>query len=471
MDIYILNKNNRKIQDKLERELPGYNMRVFPTVESFYEYVTHTAVLADMFIITDGGITRDDGVEVSSSFSVLHKLFEYEYFDPKTTVFLNKADNLEHKSKYEFLQKKLIEKGKDVSLISKNIVEVDDLRDIITQSTITFKPRVTNQKAVVQVKRGARTLSTKVLPTYSTDETIAIALHKIDTVSQIVKENHKDNKTPLTVEDESANTIEELPSDFDITFQEVKPEYRHVKYIAVTGDGGTGVSTTALTLALNGCLEDRTLLIDADTYLGLSNLVENVLPANHFYNIDLERILIDKDDAISDVLNSDNMQNLHIMTITLPTIRAVGMDAMEYMILNLLTLIQDNYKYIIIDLPFRVINQYATLLSKADVIMASCPPYLNKVVGLLGAVKRSEIIQSTKAYKDGLFMTYMTGMPDLNGFNPISIKEFTVYADNFLQREVPCINPYICMDNQYVAQDRFRAIIDRADMIFNKKGE
>ena len=467
MDIYILNRNYKKIQDRLQHELPGYNVRVYPNVEDFLDYVKKTAVIADMLIVTDMGVLRDD-IDMDTSALNLKHLLDYEFFDPKTVIFMNKKENESLLSKYEFIKRKLVSEKREAEIITQPTLELDDIRAVITRNTTSFKPLSTNKKAVVQVKRGARTITSTVLPVYSGEGTVAVELNKVDAIGQIVKLNHKDNETIIKGEGEEY-PIEELPEDFEMSFEEVPKAPKSVKYITVTGDGGSGVSTTALTLALNGSQEAKTLLIDADTYLGLSNLIEQKIPGGKYYEIDLEKITEEKDTAIEDLILTTSTPNLHVMTITLPTVRAVGTEAIEYIILNLLSMLEDNYKYVIIDLPFRVINNYATLLSKSDLILASCPPYLNKLVALLGYIRTSKVIRNTKAYKNNLMMAYMTGTPDLNGLGPITIREFNAYSNDILNRVIPCTNPYVCMDNQYICLDRFHAILDKANKIFSKE--
>lgn len=467
MVIHILNRNVKKIEDKMSIDLPGYTIKVFPSAVDYLSYVKHSAAMLDMFIVTDGGVSGGD-YDINENISCLKEVFNFDLFTPDIIVFMNAKDKQEQYDKYAYLQKMLSKMNVPSTIEQFDVLDFNSVYDIITRNTMTYSPTVSDKKVVVQVDRGSKAISTKIIPELSSTNTVAIELG-VDSMTDIIKNNGKDNSEPI-VGNIKEDKIKPIPEDFDIDLDFTKGKERHVKYIVVTGLGGSGVSTTALTMAETGAQEGKVLLIDANTSMGLSHIVEKVLPSKSYLEISLEKLILERDLAIDKYKNNYvNSPNLHIMVGTLPAIRSIGKGPVEYLILNFLSMVEEQYEYIVIDLPLDYLENFSVLLSRADLILASSAPYLHKLVPLIMSIKNSLILK-TKAYGQGLVFGYMTGQPDLNELAMTTIKEFKLYCNNILGKELQCTRSYICEENNYIANEHFRGIIDKADSILNKAG-
>lgn len=465
MNVHIINPHKVEIDRALRVELPGVTIKIFANAVEYAEYVFMSAALLDMLIITDSGMVSEDS-KVDENFASLKRVFNYDLFTCDTIICLNKTGNEEHKSKYEYLRSFLNLSNRNLEILEKSKVDIETIKQIITRNTAVYKPLVTNKKAVIQIDRNSKAVSSRVIPEASTDNAIAVELN-VDTTEQLIKLNNRKNAQKIKVEDESLEEIDELLWEDELSFESLTPTRKHIKYIVTTGLGGSGVSTTALIMAMTGSTEGKTLLIDANPGLGLSYIVEGKIPNSKYLEFSIEDIIAKRDDIMTNYMNLDlKNKDLHIMVSTLPALRSMGEGVIEYIILNLLSLIEDQYKYIVIDLPLSITRQYTTLLDKADVIITSSAPYKHKYIPLLQQIKTS-IITKTRAYDRGTFFNFFTGAPDLNRLDTSSIKEFSMFSKKILGKAIRCTRSFPCSDNQYVANDIFRGIVDISEDIVN----
>lgn len=462
MRVVIINKNDKVLLAKLTDQLPGYQIEVYPTVKEYQDYLVKSSDRADLFIMTDNGV----GDNIDRGIVTLSEISNYKLFKPKEVVMLNKEDNTILYNKYEFIREDFLQRSINCIIIRKPEVFIDDIRLAIVERVSNFNPNERHKRAVVQVKRGSNELGDRIIPKYSTGNSMLVEMYTPTVPTETIKEQYKDNKVFIFQDDEMEEEIEPLDS-LNI---EIVEEVRHdlVKYIQVSSNPNSGGSTTALIMAKSGAEEGKTLLVDLSYSLGLSYLAEVNLHPEEYTEIDLTEMVISRSDKLDYLRDKANTEvNLHIMRITLPVIREVGYGVLEYLVSNMLTLIEHNYRYIILDIPLELNKYYNSLSSKVDLLIPVSPPYLNNYIPMLNKLKENS--GDTATFKNSQMVIFMSGLPNQNGIAPVSRNILRDYTKSILNKDIPITAIHISNKRNYVQSHIFREIIDMGNRFLSRE--
>lgn len=461
MRVVIINKNVDVIKAKLSEQLPGYKIEVYESIHTYNEYLKRSADRADVFIMTDNGIgdNLDKGIITFSDISI------YKLFKPKNVIILNRETNSVLFKKYEFVQADFRKRGIECTIVRKADVTLEDIKVAITDRVQIYNPNARNQKAIIQVRRGTQGLGSKILPIYSTEETMLVELNTPTVPKETIKNQYMNNTVPV-FSDSDEQQLQSLENMEIELVEEINADL--VKYIQVSSNANSGASTTAMILAKSGAEEGKTLLVDLSYSLGLSYLAETNLHPNEYVEIDLTEMAKSRSDKVDYIIEkASSQERLHIMRSTLPLVREVGYGVLQYLVANVLSLIEHNYKYIILDMPFDIASNYQALSPKVDLIIAVSPPYMSNFVPMIS--KLSETLGGTYAYKNNRILIFIAGIPNFNGLQPVSRTILNEYTQNLTGKQIPITAIHVSNTQNYVQSHIFREIIEAGNELMSRE--
>lgn len=359
----------------IRRELHGrlaYDIDAFRTAADVLEALQNHPISTTILVITDTGISPDAYGQYQGK-ADLKNLLQYVTFRADRVIYLNKSGDGRNtktdsqlRDSVEFILNEYAEA--EVEVYSEPEYRIERIKEIILTSKFN-KDRHPEMGEVIIKRRGTKEVSAELIK----EENITapkVIYHPL------AKQEHV-NK--LTIDREIPTDIgEDMPviggPEQDYVMDMLKPERKlKEKIIAVTGLRGTGVTTTALTLANTLSEIHKVLIIDLNIYnLGMSHTITK-MKNEKLFNIGLPEILKNRMNErpinkIKDVIV--NGKTLHALTLNKDLFELTCIDMI---ILNIVDAIGIEYDYIILDVP--LIEETPYLMNLPDLFVICTPPF------------------------------------------------------------------------------------------------
>lgn len=463
MKIVILARKANEIKQDLDAMLPGNVISAYEDVHILHDYVYKTVLQANIMIVEDEGVASENNI--LQGFSDLMDILEYKFTNVEKVIFLNKPSNPQYLEKYKYIEsvfKKLNEAPDRLIQLPDIVISTMEhttmtVKSLILSFDTSYDVPSTDDVCVIQKPRKASVVRSKIIEEEQTDAEYYASFNKFD--SSEIKSSFKGNTEPFPLN--KVTPLDEIQVSSDEILSQKILKLKD-KYLAITGVENSGVSTTSLVLANSATEFGKVLLIDLDIdNMGLSYLAEQLYMNKEEYSdkvncIDLTQVIIEDYSTVEKQTYSTCP--LHIMTIKLPLVDTLK--DIEFLIINMLSLISDRYDYVLFDLPLRVLSHYPVLLSKfVDKLVITNIPYLNKTVSTLRQIRNSSIPYLT-CYKKDKVVAFSIGMSDKNGLLPITKDIYKKYSNFILGKAVQCTGIFTLKSRDYFKPSIFKEIID-----------
>lgn len=387
-----------RIKEFLDRNLNSVTVDGCKDIMELENKTSQTFLRCDVLLMRDDAFidSKTNIKDYSITGSLIYTILKREYFEANKIIAMVSEDNIEILDLLKGINTSEDIKT-EIDIMSKKSFTMNTVKQIVLENSNVFENEEPEYLYVVKTARGKEIDRNKL---HTTEEVpMKVVLQGSNYDIQNIKESTKDiykgkklreiNKYNKDLD----NTDEEIAdSDIAVSTESVKEVEHRCKTYLLTGEPKSGTSTMALIAGATASQRYKTLLIDMNwNNLGLSFLVEKTL-------IDYEINSMNISDYIAggniEKIKTDmyNKAQLHILNLSLPIKSVFTRYDYGYIINIILNYAKDVYDYILIDSSIYELKDYPKLLSNLDRIYITTPPYMNNIVSIMTAIKKSNLV-------------------------------------------------------------------------------
>lgn len=335
---------------------------------------------------------------IAESGTVLLQSFAKPFLSVERLLFLNnpnKNHNIFQIAQYVTEEVNIKGRAK-AEIKTRDSFSVEEVKSFIIEFKGDYTDVNPEYKYVIRKKRS-ESINNAVLPNLSTDRVLIADYAEMNIEKERIKKQSKEitkgeELEELVSPDQEIQTIDIMVPDW---IRELNNNDN--KFIGVAGESKSGTSTSALIIASSASEIDKTLLVDMNfSNLGLSYLVEKTIIESEVNNIIMSELIkggTTTNESGLRILKNESMkkEKLHILTLDLTTTQLLVTERdFCFYLKNLLSSIENNYRFIVFDIPLDRIKDFRPIVDRLDKMILVSPPYMNNIVSTLTCLTQEE---------------------------------------------------------------------------------
>ena len=360
----IIGSEAKDIQRDIHKRI-SYQTETYKDMNEILTALEEHPISTNILMFTDTGISADAHGQYQGK-ADLKKLVTYVTFKADRIIYLNKSTNKNLLESVDFILKEYA--TAEIEIYSEDAFRIERVKEIVL-STKFLKEKEPVMGEVIIKKRGSKEVSAELIGE-SNITAPKVIYHPLAMVERPAPPRSRREISSDVDLDRYDGDIEDRDYSIDI----LRPERKiKEKIIAVTGIRGSGVTSTAFTLANTLSELHKVLIVDLNVYnLGLSHIVTKV-ENEKLFRIDLPKIIARRFDKrpSEEIKNMVvNGKTLHCLTLDRDLFELACMDMV---ILNIIDMVGSEYDYIVLDIP--LIEESPYLLNLPDLFILCAPPF------------------------------------------------------------------------------------------------
>ena len=384
--LIIIGSRADSIKRDIETQLT-YDVRAYNTINEVYREIEKIPMACNIMLIMDDGVIQSPD-DYYSGTSTLKKLVQFPTLKVDRYLYLSYSFNQEVCDKVSFILEQFKDKSSVVDVRTAPDWKLMKIKEAILHESKDRETQILKSEIIIK-PRGAVEVKTREV-TEMPHATPKITKHYLASESkQTITNKKRIEINPDAEQPELGEDVDISDSDKDI-LRKIATENKRIiqeRVIAVTGCRGSGITTTAMTLANTLADSHKVLMIDINNNnLSLSlSAVKSDNPkicSIPLYQIVENRRRENPIDRLKEISIDMGNKPLHVLSLHKSM---MDLESLDFLLLNIIEGLRLEYSYVILDIPNIELHQ--ELCSIIDLILICTAPFAPNVEELKKKMK------------------------------------------------------------------------------------